>query len=144
MGLLSRMIENGEEWYRMGNLYIGYVCTNIDVEDLDEENCSVTYLKQARPIICYKPTFSKVYTRVSNDVEYLENTMKNNSQEVGDSYFEIDAPFIDFVHEYLVNFDKYTKKDYIDKEHIIKLEEFLIEKALENQSQTEQEQGLNK
>ena len=145
MGLLSKMIEDGKEWYRMGNLYFGYVCTNIDVEDLDEENCTVTYLRQPKsPIICYKPTLSKIYTRVSNDMKYLESTIENNSQEVGDSYFKITSRFIDFTHKYLVNFDKYTNKDYIDKQTIIKLEDFLAEKVLEIQSQDKQDQSLNK
>ena len=142
MNLLSKMIDNGEEWYRMGNLYVGYACFNKSVESFDDGNCALTYIKQG-PIICYKPTFSKVYTRVSNGVEYLENTYRNNSQQVGDCYFQIEAPFIDFVHEYVGNFDDTTKKDYFDKYHIIKLEQFLMDKALENQSQQE-EQTQNK
>ena len=143
MGLLSRMIENGEEWYRMGNLYIGYVCTNVDVEDLNDDECSVSYIKQG-PIICYKPTFSKVYTRVSNDVEYLENTWENNSLEVGDSYFQITGSFVNFVREYLVNFDKATKIDHLGKRNIIKLEDLIMEQGLEIQSKGEQEQIKNK
>lgn len=143
MSLLKKMFskdKDWEDWYKMGNLYIGYIFFNQDIETLGNGQCKLHCIKQG-PVICYKPKFSNIFTRISNGAQYLENTYENNSQEIGDTYFDILAPFIDFVHEYIGGFDDATKKDYLDKDHIIKLEEFLMEEAAKNQERLEKEES---
>ena len=129
MSLIAKLInknDNLEDCYKLSNLYIGYIFFNSRVEMLDDDTCRIHGIMNG-PIICHKPTLSSIYTRVSNGTEYLKENARNNSQEIGDSYFKIHKPLLDFVHTYMTGFEKATKNHYLDKADITNLERYLQE-----------------
>ncbi len=143
MGLFDKLLNKDDDLtdsYKMGNLYVGYIFCNSEVKFVD--NICHTYGIMHGPIICYKPPMSSTFIRVSNGVQYLENTNRNNSQQVGDSYFKIIDNFINFVHTYMYGFEGATKRQYLHKDEIINVET-LLQRHEENLKQEAREQYQN-
>ena len=129
MGLIDTLINNNynnEDRYRIGNLYVGYIYCNSEVQLISDNEVKV-YGDMRGPIICYKPTLSNIYTRVSNGVKYLKECERNNSLMIGDSYFKIRDNLLDFAHKHMTGFEKVVKTQYMTKEDIAKLELLLQE-----------------